>query len=113
MFLDGSVKGCFDSLSSCTGHLVLLLQNRSMLNDFFSLKKKELFNIKEAHNHSFSHAVCGFARLPCPLLTVLRLRTGDGITIDLNLSALELTWPKGPVCAQGRSVLYQEHCQGQ
>jgi len=24
----------------------------------FSLKKKELFNVKEAHNHSFSHAVC-------------------------------------------------------
>ena len=29
-----------------------------ILSDMFSLKKKELFNVKEAHNHSFSHAVC-------------------------------------------------------
>ena len=59
--LDGSVKGCFGLLSSCTGHLVLALHGHPILNVMFiSLKKKELFNVKEAHNHSFSHAVCGF-----------------------------------------------------
>ncbi len=62
--LDGSVKGCFALLSSYTGHSILVLQNHQTLNIFISLKKKELFNVKEAHNHSFSHAVCDFARFP-------------------------------------------------
>jgi hypothetical protein len=68
--LDGSVKGCFVLLSSCTGHLVLVPHDHQILNVLFiSLKKKEHFNVKEAHNHSFSHAVCGFAHFPRPWLT--------------------------------------------
>ena len=57
--LDGSAKGYFDLLSSCTGH-PLWLCKIIRYSTFFSLKKKELFNVKEAHNHSFSHAVRGF-----------------------------------------------------
>jgi len=61
--LDGSARGCFVLLSNCTGHLVLALHDNQILNGLLiSLKKKELFNVKEAHNHSFSHTVCGFAR---------------------------------------------------
>jgi len=68
--LDGSVRGCFALLSSCTGRPVLALHDHQILNVLFiSLKKKELFNVKEAHNHSFSHAVCGFAHFPRPWLT--------------------------------------------
>jgi hypothetical protein len=68
--LDGPVKGCFVLLSSCTGPLVLALHDHQILNVLFiSLKKKEVFNVKEAHNHSFCNAVCGFAHLPCPWLT--------------------------------------------
>jgi hypothetical protein len=65
------VKGCFGLLSSCTGHLVLHLHDHQMLNVLFiSLKKKELFNVKEAHNHSFCNAVCSFAaHFPRPWLT--------------------------------------------
>lgn len=67
--LDGSVKGCSVLLSSCTGHPVLALHDHPILNALFiSLKKKELFNVKEAHNHSFSHAVCGFAPFPASLV---------------------------------------------
>jgi hypothetical protein len=36
---------------------------------FISVKKKELFNVKEAHNHSFCHTVCGFAYFLRPWLT--------------------------------------------
>jgi hypothetical protein len=68
--LDGSVKGCFVLLSSCTGHLVLALHDHQILNVLFiSLKKKELFNVKEAHNHSFCLAVCGSPHFPGPLFT--------------------------------------------
>jgi hypothetical protein len=66
--LDGSVKGCFDLRSSCTGYHPPSGAARS--SDYstllFSLKKKELFNIKEAHNHSFSHAVRGLGCFPRP-----------------------------------------------
>jgi hypothetical protein len=57
LLLDGFAKGYFGSRSSCTGHPLSgpVDTSRSTL---FSLKKKDLFNAKEAHNHSFSHAVC-------------------------------------------------------
>lgn len=68
--LDGSVKGSFVLLSSCTGRLVLALHDHQILNVLFiSVKKKELFNVKEAHNHSFCHTVCGFAYFLRPWLT--------------------------------------------
>ena len=67
--LDGSVKGCFGLLSNCTGHLVRPLHDHRILNvSFIILKKKELFNVKEAHNHSFSHAVCDFTPFPASLV---------------------------------------------
>ena len=33
-----------------------------------SLKKKDLFNAKEAHNHTFSHAVCNSTQTPVSLI---------------------------------------------
>ena len=63
--LDGSAKGCFDLLSSYTGHLRSGAARSSDYSTlFFSLKKKEHFNIKEAHNHSFSHTVRGYVCFP-------------------------------------------------
>jgi hypothetical protein len=82
--LDGSGKGFFDSLSSCTGHPLAGVTSISVLSVVLSLKKKELFNIKEAHNHSFSHAVCPpFSLVYCNFWsTVFRQRTGDGMTVN-------------------------------
>jgi hypothetical protein len=63
---------------------LLALQVYPVLSVMLSLKKKELFNIKEAHNHSFSHAVCP----PFTLVyhnfwsMMFRQRTGDGTTVN-------------------------------
>ncbi len=115
LYLDGSVKGCFVLLSSCIGHLVLALHEHQILNVLFtSSKKKELFNVKEAHNHSFSHVVCGFTRFPRPSLTGAQTANwGWYYNLDQTSDKLELTLLKGAVCAQRRSVLYKKYGQGQ
>ena len=78
-----------------------------------SLKKKDLFHVKEAHNHSFSHAVrihiCFF---PTTLM-ISRRQTGDGITIGRNRDNQYLTYLQGAVCTQRRSILYEKYCQEQ
>ena len=108
------MKGCFVLRSSCIGRLVLALYEYQILNILFtSSKKKELFNVKEAHNHSFSHVVCGFAHFLRPQLTGAQTANwGWYYNLDQTCNKSELTWPKGTVCAQRRGVLHKKHCEG-
>lgn len=59
-----------------TADLLILTHSR-----FSSLAKTVLFNIKEAHNHSFSSKVGSVFSLHRPLTRLDRLQTGDGMTL--------------------------------
>lgn len=83
MLSDGSAKDCIDFRSSCTGSPLSGITD-TRYSTSLSLKKKELFHNKEAHNHSFSHAVCICICFHPPALMISRLLTGDGITNGLD-----------------------------
>lgn len=81
---DGSGKVSSSSVSNCEGKpyhncpILLLLTCCSSS----SLGKTVLFNIKEAHNHSFSSKVCSVFLFALTTLTHLyRPQTGDGMML--------------------------------
>jgi hypothetical protein len=109
---DGFAKGFIDFPSSCTGCPLSVFTDMRYSSPL-SLKKKELFHVKEAHNHSFSHAVRIYICVSLTALMISRRQTGDGITIGRDCDNLYLTYSQGAVCTQRRSVLYEKHRQEQ
>lgn len=80
VFSDGPAKDSIGFRSSCTGRALSRIAD-TIYSTPLSLKKKELFHVKEAHNHSFSHAVRIYLCFsPAPLM-IFRRQIGDGITI--------------------------------
>ncbi|KAI9462177.1 hypothetical protein F5148DRAFT_982826 [Russula earlei] len=60
--------------------------------ELHSLKKKELFNVKEAHNHSFSHATANwgwaqFARRDAVYYTKSVVKSNDAFVITCTISS--------------------------
>lgn len=109
---DGSAKGSIVFRSSCTGCPFSVFTD-TRYSFPLSLKKKDLFHVKEAHNHSFSHAVRIHIRFFSTTLMISRRQTGDGITISRNCDNQYLTYLQGAVCTQRRSILYEKYRQEQ